>query len=130
MTLGPLTQAASPIPLHAYAALAAFGLGVGQFALPKGTLPHRVAGWLWVSLMVTVAVSSFFINEIRLLGPFSPIHLLSILTLVGLWQAIKCARLGQITAHRRHMRNLFVYALLLAGAFTLLPGRIMHQILF
>ncbi len=130
MTLGPLTQAASPIPLHAYAALAAFGLGVGQFALPKGTLPHRVAGWLWVSLMMAVAVSSFFINEIRLLGPFSPIHLPSILTLVGLWQAIKCARLGQITAHHRHMRNLFVYALLLAGAFTLLPGRIMHQILF
>lgn len=130
MDFAPLLTAEGPIPLHAFAALAAFGLGVAQFALPKGTLPHRIAGWAWVSLMGAVALSSFFINEIRLIGPFSPIHALSLLTLVGLWQAIRTARQGRISAHRRYMKNLFAYALLLAGAFTFLPGRIMHQVLF
>lgn len=130
MDFAPLLSAKGPIPLHAFAAFAALGVGAAQLALPKGTLPHRLAGWFWVGGMAVVAVSSFFINEIRLIGPFSPIHLLSVLTLVGLWQAVRSARLGKIDAHRRHMRNLFFYALILAGAFTLLPGRIMHQILF
>ena len=130
MDLAPLTHAKSPIPLHAYGAIAAFCLGAAQFALPKGTLPHRAAGWLWVGLMSTVALSSFFIWELRLIGPFSPIHLLSLFTLVGLWQAISAARRGDIAAHKRLMQILFVCALLGAGAFTFLPGRIMHDVLF
>ena len=39
------------IPLHAFAAMAAFALGIVQFAAPKGTLPHRTIGWIWVALM-------------------------------------------------------------------------------
>ena len=76
-----------PLPqfrLHAFAAMAAFVLGVVQFAAPKGTLPHRTLGWIWVGLMAVVAGSSFWIHQIRLLGPWSPIHLLSIFTLVML----------------------------------------------
>jgi len=46
--------------LHAFAAIAAFGLGAVQLAAPKGTLPHRTIGWFWVALMVTVAAPSFF----------------------------------------------------------------------
>src|SRR6202000_176756 len=91
MSLAPLLDAAPQIPLHAFAAMAAFVLGVVQFAAPKGTLPHRTIGWIWVALMVLVAASSFWIHQIRLFGPFSPIHLLSIFTLVmlplGVWQA-------------------------------------------
>ena len=45
------------IPLHAFAAMAAFVLGLVQFAAPKGTLPHRTVGWIWVVLMATVAIS-------------------------------------------------------------------------
>ncbi|SFO76568.1 hypothetical protein SAMN03159463_02866 [Mesorhizobium sp. NFR06] len=32
--------------------------------------------------MLVIAVSSFWIQQIRLIGPFSPIHVLSILVLV------------------------------------------------
>jgi uncharacterized membrane protein len=78
MSLAPLLNAAPGIPLHAVAAMSAFVLGVVQFAAPKGTLPHRTVGWIWVLLTATVAVSSFWIHQIRLLGPWSPIHLLSI----------------------------------------------------
>src|ERR1043166_7459735 len=80
MSLAPLLDAVPPIPVHAFAAMAAFALGVVQIAAPKGTLPHRTLGWIWVALMAVVAVSSFWIHQLRLIGPWSPIHLLSIFT--------------------------------------------------
>jgi uncharacterized membrane protein len=83
MSLAPLLDAAPAIPLHAFAAMSAFVLGLVQFAAPKGTLPHRTLGWIWVLLMASVAVSSFWIHQIRLVGPWSPIHLLSIFTLAA-----------------------------------------------
>ena len=52
MSLAPLLDAAPAIPLHAFAAMTAFVLGVVQLAAPKGTLPHRTLGWIWVSLML------------------------------------------------------------------------------
>ncbi|MGA9300111.1 MAG: DUF2306 domain-containing protein, partial [Bradyrhizobium sp.] len=72
MSLAPLLDAAPEIPVHAFAAMAAFVLGVIQFAAPKGTLPHRTIGWIWVLLMLAVAGSSFWIHKIRLWGPWSP----------------------------------------------------------
>jgi len=91
MSVAPLLDAAPAIPLHVFAAMTAFLLGVVQLAAPKGTLPHRTLGWVWICLMALVALSSFWIHQIRLIGPWSPIHLLSIFTLVvlpiGAWMA-------------------------------------------
>src|ERR1700739_1214841 len=84
MSLAPLLEASPAIQFHAFAAMAAFALGVVQFAGPKGTLPHRTIGFIWVALMLVVSVSAFFIHQIRLWGPWSPIHLLAIFTLVML----------------------------------------------
>jgi uncharacterized membrane protein len=130
MSLAPLLDAAPAIPVHAFAAMAAFALGIVQFAAPKGTLPHRTIGWIWVGLMATVAASSFWIHEIRLFGPWSPIHLLSIFTLIMLPIAVWRARRHRIADHRRIMTMTFVGALVIAGLFTLLPGRIMHAVVF
>ena len=130
MSLAPLLDAAPQIPLHAFAAMAAFVLGLVQFAAPKGTLPHRTIGWIWVALMALVAVSSFWIHQIRLLGPFSPIHLLSIFTLVMLPLGVWRAHRHQVVDHRRVMVLTFTGALVIAGLFTLLPGRIMHTVVF
>jgi len=130
MSLAPLLEAAPAIPLHAFAAMAAFALGVVQLAAPKGTLPHRALGWIWVSVMVLVALSSFWIHQIRLLGPWSPIHLLSIFTLVMLPLGVWMAHRHQVIPHRRIMPSLFAGALVIAGLFTLVPGRIMHAVAF
>ena len=54
MSLAPLLDAAPAIPVHAFAAMTAFLLGVVQLAAPKGTLPHHTLGWIWVGLMVSV----------------------------------------------------------------------------
>jgi len=130
MSLAPLLDAAPAIPFHAFAAMTAFALGLVQFAAPKGTLPHRTIGWIWVLLIATVAISSFWINTIRLVGPFSPIHLLSIFTLIvlpiGVWRAHR----HRVPDHRRIMIMIFGGALVIAGLFTFVPGRIMHAVVF
>lgn len=73
MSLTPLLNAPAIIQIHAFAAMAAFALGIVQFSAPKGTLPHRTIGWIWVGIMVVVAGSSFWIHELRLRGAWSPI---------------------------------------------------------
>ena len=130
MSLAPLLDAAPAIPVHAFAAMAAFVLGVVQLAAPKGTLPHRTLGWIWVLLMLSVAISSFWIHQIRRVGPWSPIHLLSIFTLVTVPLAVWRARQHRVADHRRIMTLVFSGALVIAGLFTLLPGRIMHAVVF
>jgi uncharacterized membrane protein len=130
MSLAPLLDAAPAIPLHAFSAMAAFALGIVQFTAPKGTLPHRTLGWVWVLLMASVAASSFWIHQLRLVGPWSPIHLLSIFTLTMLPLAVWRAHTHRVADHRRIMILLFTGALVVAGLFTLLPGRIMHTVVF
>ena len=128
MTFDPLLSASPVIQIHAFAALGAFALGLVQFAGPKGTLPHRTVGWTWVALMIVIAVSSFWIHEIRMVGPFSPIHLLAIFTLVMLPLAVLHARNHRVGQHRKAMISIFLGALVVAGAFTFLPGRVMHAV--
>ena len=69
MNLAPLTNAPLSIQLHAYAAMAAFLLGVVQLAGVKGTTRHRALGYTWAGLMLFVAISSFWIHDLRVWAP-------------------------------------------------------------
>jgi uncharacterized membrane protein len=100
MTLEPLRAAPPIIQVHAFAALLAFGLGIFQLAAPKGTIRHRVTGWIWIALMATVVVTSAAIHEMRTWGPWSPIHLLSIFTAVMLPVGVLHARRHRLKQHR------------------------------
>src|SRR5437763_16101619 len=130
MSLAPLLDAAIATRLHDFAAMAAFALGIVQLSAPKGTLPHRTIGWLWVALMLGVSVSSFWIHDLRIWGPWSPIHLLSIFTLMTVPLGVWAAHRHDVNRHRRTMISIFLGALVIAGLFTLLPGRIMHAVVF
>jgi uncharacterized membrane protein len=130
MSLAPLLNAAPAVQLHAFAAMAAFALGAVQLGAPKGTLPHRALGWVWVVLMLVISASSFLIHGIRMWGPWSPIHLLSVFTPIMLVLAVVAARWHRARTHRITMTAIFAGALVLAGLFTLVPGRIMHTVMF
>jgi uncharacterized membrane protein len=130
MTLQPLLEASPAIQIHAFAAVLAFLLGAMVIFRRKGDRLHRVGGRIWVALMLAVCISSFFIHTIRMLGPWSPIHLLSVSTLVGLARGVWLARSREIVGHRRIMQQTYVGALLIAGFFTFLPGRIMYEVFF
>jgi uncharacterized membrane protein len=130
MTLAPLLSASPVIQAHAAFAFAAIALGAVQLLSPKGTLPHRAIGWAWTLLMIGVAGTSLFIHTIRTWGPWSPIHLLSLFTLVIVPVGVARARAHDVTGHRRTMIWTFILALGVAGLFTLAPGRIMNRVLF
>ena len=110
--------------------MSAFALGIVQLSAPKGTIPHRILGWIWVAVMAVVGVTAFFIHEIRLWGPWSPIHLLAIFTLVMLPLGVWRARRHEVQHHRRTMIGIFAGGLVVAGLFTFVPGRIMHAVAF
>jgi uncharacterized membrane protein len=110
--------------------MAAFALGVVQLGAPKGTLPHRTLGWVWVVLMLVISTSSFLIHGIRMWGAWSPIHILSVFTPVMLVFGVLAARGHRVRAHKITMISIFAGALMLAGLFTLVPGRLMHSALF
>jgi uncharacterized membrane protein len=83
-----------------------------------------------MSLTPLLNASAFFIHEIRLLGPWSPIHLIAIFVLVVLPMAVFHARRHHVARHRSAMIQIFVGGLVIAGLFTFLPGRVMHAMVF
>lgn len=117
------------ILIHLGFAVAAFGLGLLQFILPKGTLPHRAMGWSWLIIMGVVAVSSFFIRQANH-GKFSLIHILSVAVLIQIPLIILAARKHNIKAHANTALGLYMGALVIAGLLTFLPGRLMWAVFF
>jgi uncharacterized membrane protein len=127
MSLSPLLNASLAIQIHTFLAITAVILTVAIFTLPRGSTAHRWIGWSWVTLMAIVALSSFGIHGIRMIGPFGPIHILSAFVLFQLAVNVRAAKTKDIRAHARGMKLLTLGALVGAGAFTFLPGRIMYQ---
>ena len=128
MSFSPLLSAPLPVLLHALAALSICVLTIVLFTFKRGARVHRVLGWIWVCGMGFVAFSSFWISDLQQFGPFSLIHLLSAWTLVALVLNVRAARRHNVQAHRTGMKSLVFGALIVAGLFTLLPGRIMYQV--
>lgn len=127
MTLSPIPSADPVIQLHIAAALLGIILGPFALYLKPGTGRHKYIGRVWVGAMAVLALSSFAIHSFAVLGPFSPLHGLALLTLWSLWEGVRWARMGQIAAHRRVFRNLYWFGVLLAGVFNFLPGRVINR---
>ncbi|WP_247652807.1 DUF2306 domain-containing protein [Ideonella aquatica] len=126
LSLSPAVQ------VHLLFASAALLLGPLALRSRKGSPLHRGAGYVWVLCMLAAALSSVFIRDFRLpnIAGFTPIHLLTLLTLAGvsggLWLAIR----KQISAHRQAMWRTYLGGCVVAGLFTLLPGRYLGDLLW
>jgi hypothetical protein len=83
-------------------------------------------------LIGSTAMASAFIRDYQLpnLGGITPIHAFTVLVAVDLPRGIWQVRHGNVAAHRRSMRRLYIGACVLAGVFTLLPGRFLAQLLW
>jgi uncharacterized membrane protein len=115
------------ILIHLGAALTALVLGIGVFLRRKSGFAHRMLGRAWVVLMLVTAISTYWI---RSNGSFSWIHGLSIFSLAALAWAVYFAVSGNIRRHQKVMQGLFFGALVVAGAFTLLPQRLLGHALW
>jgi uncharacterized membrane protein len=116
------------IPLHLSAAVAALLLGATVLFLRKGTALHKALGRTWVVLMLVVAISSFWIFELRRGAGPSFIHLLSAWTLISLACAIYFIRRGNVRAHKGFMIGTFL-GLAGAGLGALAPGRALPRLI-
>ena len=116
------------IGVHLAAAILGLLIGAAVLARKKGTVSHKALGRVWVGLMLVVALSSFWILEIRDGAGFSVIHLLSAWTLVSLALAVYFIRRGNVRAHKGFMVGTFI-GLAAAGLGALAPGRFLYQLL-
>ena len=119
-------QAPFAVLLHLAAAILALVIGAVVVSRRKGTTRHRWLGRLWAGLMLFVAVGSFWI---QMSGRFSWIHVLSVLTIASLVYAVWSIRRGNMRAHQAAMLSSYA-GLFIAGAFTLLPNRLLGHLLF
>jgi uncharacterized membrane protein len=129
MTLAPRLKAPVVIPFHAALAFAAIFLGAAQFLAPKRALPHRCAVGLGHSddaRRRKLALHPYDPD----VGPWSPIHPLSLFTLAVVPVAVWRARRHDAGTHRQAMIWIFTLALVATEQFTLAPGRIMNELVF
>lgn len=121
------------VHLHLVTVLPAFVLGTMLLASRKGTSFHKGVGRCYLGLMFATAIIALFLPARvgpQFLGHFGVIHLLCLLVLYSVPSAILAARRGQISRHKSIMLQLYIGGLLIAGAFTLAPGRLIHGWLF
>ena len=122
------------IAIHISAALGAVASGpVALWARRSGAQRprlHRAFGYAWVTLMLVAATSGIFIRDFRLpnINGFTLIHLLIPVVYSMLVLAFWFLARGNITGHRKTMQGLYVGACLVAGVFTLLPGRFLGNL--
>ena len=123
------TTLSTPILIHLGFALSALALGPLALRSRKGSPLHRAAGYTWVLLMLAAALSSLFIRNFKGLNlwGYTPIHLLSLLTFVGITSAILAVVQRRISAHRKAMWSTYLGACVVAGLFTLLPSRLLGE---
>lgn len=99
---------------HLVAALVALPLGGHQLFRPtKGDAQHVLLGRVWGGLMLWVAITSFWIRDIRD-GELSLLHILSTVTVITVTLGVVNARQGNIAAHKGNMRGSWLG---LCGAF-------------
>ncbi len=115
--------------LHLTTISAALAITPFMMLRRRGDRLHRMMGWVWAALLLITALVSFnmrFINP----GGFSLIHILSVLTLIGVPVLVISARRHDIQRHRSQARGFVVGALLLAGFFTFPFNRLLGSWLF
>lgn len=127
MNIEAFFEAPWHIQLHAGSAIAALFLGAVQLIAPKGIVPHRQLGYIWVLLMVITATTAIFIQS---MGHFSWIHIFVPLTFIFIAVLILEARKGLVAKHRNTVLGTYLGALFIPGLFSFIPGRLMHTVAF
>lgn len=117
------------VKIHLVGALFAIMLGGVLMAVRKGRTFHRVAGWVWVSLVAVTAGSTIFITSLNN-GSWSFLHLFTGWVLLGLPLAVMWAKRHDIKRHRGMMMGLFYGGFAINFFIAMIPGRLLWQMMF
>ena len=130
MTLLPFLSAPLPVQVHIIAAVLALILGPLALYRRRRDRTHKVVGYIWITVMTVLAVGSFLIPSHFTPIGIGPLHGFAVLTLWSLWAGISAAIARDIARHEAILRSLYSNGLIIAGAFTFLPGRTLNRMLF
>ncbi len=132
MSLDPLLRAPAAVQFHVAIVLPMVLIGAWLVVFSrKGERPHRALGYIYVTLIVITAIDSLFVHAIaphNFLG-LSPIHLAVPLDLAAIAIALGAAWKHNIALHRGAMIALYI-GVLITGALTVLPGRVLYAVVF
>lgn len=118
---------------HLGTILPAFLIGTFLLFSRKGDSLHRLLGKIYMLLMlITATITLFMTAQVgpTLFGHFGFIHLFSFLVFYSVPSAFLAIRNGNLILHRGNMIGLYVGGILIAGAFTFVPGRLLHAWFF
>ena len=119
--------------LHLATIFPAFLIGAYILFNIKGTQIHKKLGQIYMLLiLVSSFISLFMTAELgpQLFNHFGFIHVFSLLVLWCIPAAYMAAKQGNLQAHKGYMVGVYVGGILVAGSFTLMPGRMIHGWLF
>ena len=119
--------------LHLATVAPAAMLGTYLIFWAKGTATHRLIGKIYMILMLITALASLLIPATvgpQFIGHFGWIHMLSLLVLVSIPRAHYAARKHDVVSHKFSMAGVYFGGILVAGGFTLAPGRYLNQLFF
>lgn len=119
--------------IHLATITPAFFIGALQHLLKKGTQLHKVAGLVFMALMLVTACVTLFMEAkvgVRLLNHFGFIHLFSLLTIYTVPKAYISIKKGDIESHKGAMIGLYIGGLIIAGVIAFGPGRYLNQVFF
>jgi uncharacterized membrane protein len=127
--LALLANLSPAIKIHLATALAAIVLGGVLMTVRKGRTFHRVAGWVWVSLVSVTAGATLFITSLNH-GSWSFLHLFTGWTLIVLPLGVMWAKRHNIQRHRRGMMGLFYGGFAINLFIAFIPGRTLWMVFF
>lgn len=119
--------------IHLSTVVPCFVIGTMLLLIKKGTRIHRSLGRPYMILMLITAVVTLFMPAQvgpRVFNHFGWIHSFSFLTIYSVPTAYLAIRKGNVKSHQRKMMLLYFGAIIIAGGFTLAPGRYLHELFF
>jgi uncharacterized membrane protein len=119
--------------IHLATVVPCFVLGTVLLLIRKGTPLHKGLGKPYMILMLFTATVTLFMQAQvgpRLFNHFGWIHLFSFLTVYTVPTAYIAIRSGDVKRHRNKMITLYFGAIIIAGGFTFVPGRYLHDVFF
>ena len=119
--------------VHLITVVPCIAMGAALFIMKKGTPIHRTMGKVYMILMMLTGLITLCMPAQvgpQLFNHFGWIHSFSLLTLYSAPKAYLAIRRGDVKSHRNSMIGLYVGGILIAGSFTLVPGRYLHELFF
>lgn len=119
--------------LHLVTIIPCVFLGAYLLMVKKGTQIHKFLGRIYMVLMLITAIITLFMQAQvgpRIFNHFGFLHLFSVLTIYSVPTAYIAIKKGQVNKHKWKMILLYFGAIVIAGAFTFVPGRYLYEVFF